>query len=488
MPVGYLATAEGDAPLRWSLTGPAGASVDAQSGAVTWTSPAPGDLTFRLEVENDTGKATQAWTTVVVPLPGDDGGLAPDDAGVPDDVLAPESTLFEPTASGYRLVLADSMDGRLGAAGALTPLRALAARVPARPDGTRCLPLPDAARGKVTCGDVTVLFQLVTPPAPRPAPRLPASVRGSFAAQVDRTMAGVLGGSFAVHLALFVYLGLFVEIPRNPDIEDEFRNLPVRSIPVALRQPEAKRSVGSESKVAEPVASPTRLPRRLTPVARRPLSDAERIAEARRLAAGIGILKPIVSRGPGGQGFFADALAGGSAQSNMDAALKRLGGVRPTTTEGLTGLATRGGAFGGGHVKSIADLGRDVGAVRDTGTPTGEKKERRVSVRFDKLRETDTDLTDVEGANRTLRNGYGAMKACYDRGLKRDHGLSGKLAVRITVSGAGTVTGVMVRQATLADPDVVSCMTASIRAWRFPPAGGGRVAAVEPTWVFKAGD
>jgi hypothetical protein len=218
------------------------------------------------------------------------------------------------------------------------------------------------------------------------------------------------------------------------------------------------------------------------------MTDEERGDEARRLAGRVGLFKILVKHGPGGSGLLADALKDGSAQDNLDAALKRLGGVRAATTADLTGLANRGGPHGGGQVKAIADLGRDVGAVRDIGTPTGEKKERRVSVRVDKLREADTDLTDVEGANRTLKNGYGAMKACYDRGLKRDHGLSGKLAVRITVSGAGMVTAVKVREASLRDPDVVSCMTASIRAWRFPPAGGGRVAAVEPTWVFKAGD
>jgi hypothetical protein len=31
-------------------------------------------------------------------------------------------------------------------------------------------------------------------------------------------------------------------------------------------------------------------------------------------------------------------------------------------------------------------------------------------------------------------------------------------------------------------------MTATIRGWRFPPAQGGKSAAVEPTWVFKTAD
>jgi MYXO-CTERM domain-containing protein len=89
VPLTYQATATGDAPLRWSLAGPTGAVVDAQSGAVSWTPPAPGDYAFQLAVENDTGRAVQAWTLVVVPYPGDDAGVPAGDAGDLDDAAAP---------------------------------------------------------------------------------------------------------------------------------------------------------------------------------------------------------------------------------------------------------------------------------------------------------------------------------------------------------------------------------------------------------------
>ncbi len=39
------------------------------------------------------------------------------------------------------------------------------------------IPLPDDARGKITVGGTTVLFQLLRPPAPQPRPRLPFSLQ-----------------------------------------------------------------------------------------------------------------------------------------------------------------------------------------------------------------------------------------------------------------------------------------------------------------------
>jgi hypothetical protein len=394
---------------------------------------------------------------------------------VPDEALGREVTLFQPTPAGYELVISKGMDVRLGGG---------AGRVA---DGPTCLPLPDDARGKVTCGDVTVLFQLVAPPPPRPAPRLPASVRGSFGSQIDRTTAGILSGSLAVHVAFFAYLGFFVEIPRNVEPEEIWRQ-PVRAIPVlAVKPPEVKRGAAGEGQAEAPKVAQPRPPRSGTP-ARPPLTREEKNRIDRDLAARVGIMSILTRKGPAGTGGVFDSLRDGSAQTNMDAALRRLDGVRAAKAADIMGLAGRDGHHGGGRIREIAELARDVGPVRQGGDPTGQIKAHRPTIKPPTVREEDTDLTDVAGVNRTLRNGYGAMKACYDRGLKHDQTLRGKLAVRITVSGAGMVTAVKAREATIPDRDVVDCMTASIRAWRFPPAGSGKVAAVEATWLFKAGD
>jgi hypothetical protein len=405
---------------------------------------------------------------------------------VPDEALGRETTFFEPTATGYRLVLAGGMDGFVGGSVGSASLREARAQATPRADGTVRLPLADDARGKVTIGEVTILFQLVTLPPPRPAPRLPASVRGTLGGQIDRITAGVLSGSLAVHVAFFAYLGFFVEIPRNVEPEEIWR-VPVRAIPVGLKRPEQKQGGPGESKADAPKVAPPRAPRSGTP-GPRVLTREERNQRDRDLAARTGIVSILTKRSADGTGGVFDGLRDGSAQSSLDAALRRLGGVRAAKATDIMGLATREGAGGGGQVKTVADLGRHVGPVGDGGRPTGVQREHRPTIKPPTVREDDTDLTDVAGVNRTLRNGYGAMKACYDRGIKHDHRLQGKLSVRISVSGAGMVTAVKTREATLGDAAAVACMTATIKAWRFPPAGSGKVAAVEATWVFKAGD
>ena len=129
-------------------------------------------------------------------------------------------------------------------------------------------------------------------------------------------------------------------------------------------------------------------------------------------------------------------------------------------------------------IKSVADLKGKVLATNAAGSAV----DVAMRAMLNKAGLVDKrDYTVVEA-------GFGAMKACYDRGLKRNPKLGGKLSVRITVNGSGGVGGVAVQDNTLGDPEVVSCMTATIRGWRFPGAQGGKSAAVEPTWVFKTAD
>ena len=47
------------------------------------------------------------------------------------------------------------------------------------------MPLSDNSRGKLSLGDLTILFQFVTEPPRQPKPMLPASVRGTFADRFD---------------------------------------------------------------------------------------------------------------------------------------------------------------------------------------------------------------------------------------------------------------------------------------------------------------
>jgi TonB family protein len=78
-----------------------------------------------------------------------------------------------------------------------------------------------------------------------------------------------------------------------------------------------------------------------------------------------------------------------------------------------------------------------------------------------------------------------AIKACYERALKRNPNLSGKVVVRWTITAAGTVNGVDIDQDTLGDSEVTNCIKGLVARWRFPTPQGGSVEVSFP-FVFQA--
>ena len=77
------------------------------------------------------------------------------------------------------------MDGRLSAGDQVNTLDALKGRGATNHGDYWSVPLSENARGKLSLGDLTVLFQFVTEPPRQPKPMLPASVRGTFADRFD---------------------------------------------------------------------------------------------------------------------------------------------------------------------------------------------------------------------------------------------------------------------------------------------------------------
>jgi TonB family protein len=84
-----------------------------------------------------------------------------------------------------------------------------------------------------------------------------------------------------------------------------------------------------------------------------------------------------------------------------------------------------------------------------------------------------------------VKSRLGAIKACYERALKRSPNLSGKVIIHWTITAAGTVSGVEVENDTMGDSEVASCIKALVARWRFPAPSGGAVEVSFP-FVFQA--
>ena len=107
---------------------------------------------------------------------------------IPIEGLPLEFTLFALDESRYSLRFLPKMDGRLSdAGGQVNTLDALKQRGAHNHGDYYQVGLTEHARGKLSFGDLTILFQFVTEPPRQPKPMLPASVRGTFADRFDQS-------------------------------------------------------------------------------------------------------------------------------------------------------------------------------------------------------------------------------------------------------------------------------------------------------------
>jgi TonB family protein len=82
-----------------------------------------------------------------------------------------------------------------------------------------------------------------------------------------------------------------------------------------------------------------------------------------------------------------------------------------------------------------------------------------------------------------VRTRLGAVKACYERALRRSPKLSGKVKVHWTITTQGTVADVEMDEDSVGDSEVSSCLKVVVRRWRFV-ASDGPVDVVYP-FVFE---
>jgi TonB family protein len=80
----------------------------------------------------------------------------------------------------------------------------------------------------------------------------------------------------------------------------------------------------------------------------------------------------------------------------------------------------------------------------------------------------------------------GALRSCYERELKKNPSLGGKLTVKFTIGGAGRVTSASVTKHLDGSSAVGECVVSRIQTWKFPSPEGGDV-TVSKSIVFSAG-
>ena len=393
---------------------------------------------------------------------------------VPWDEVPRRWRLFEARGGRRVLHLAGNMAARIADGAAVTRVDARGGQAPA----TQPIALADRARGKVTFGDTTVLFQLLRPPPWRPRPQLPPSIRRRLMAEVDRWFALCLALTALLHVLVVVYLRQ-VDWPRRPSIEeipDRFIHPMLRVLrPTPPPAPAAVAVHGAEAPIRlRPVVSTTARPAR-APVKTR--------VEIENEVGRMGLIPLLTARGADGSAALPDLLANGAVDRSLDEALRDVGDVKVASNDGLRGLPRLGS--GSGKVSVPTGL-RGGTRIVDVG-PSGPVVERDVSSRL-KIPPPviEGGHADLASITRDIRSRRKAIAACYERALKQTPTLAGKLAVRFSITAAGTVSAVDIDDDTLGAPEVGACVRALVLRWRFAPPADAPVELSFP-FVFQAG-
>lgn len=165
----------------------------------------------------------------------------------------------------------------------------------------------------------------------------------------------------------------------------------------------------------------------------------------------------------------------GKGKPNLFAGLGAPGGKKgfDLGISAIDGIGARGTKNGGAMSGKGYGVGRVGGTVVDR--PTGERfgfRGNRSSI-------------DRDAVAKAIMDHLHEVSTCYERALIRNGGEGGKLLLEWTVTTSGTVSTAKVKNTTLKDGSVASCVLTALKGWRFPQSRGGPVVVSYP-FIFHA--
>ncbi|HEU4535398.1 MAG TPA: AgmX/PglI C-terminal domain-containing protein [Polyangiaceae bacterium] len=394
--------------------------------------------------------------------------------------------LFELINNEYYLNFLDGMGGRVALQTGPTDLASLKGQARRTPQGAYQVRLTDDARGKVTVGETTFLFQFVAPPPVMPKPQLPASVKAGWVDRIDWSMTVIAAFSFLLH---FGAVGFFYSDWADKVVDDEavagllerIKSLPplppVETAPTTETSDQgttekaapAKAAGGGGAKQAGGGAGP----------AKGSVSKAEGAALLSKLdqmdAATIGALS---NSGSATQGVLRE---GNVPTGSLDTFANSSAGVGASGPGGLKMTGPGGGPVtpgrGGG---GLASVGSGGGAEGTKGSGEGSKLEGpKASVSGG----GSVSVGKVSNAERVLAGARGRIRACYQNGLNGNPDMEGRVSFVVSIGGSGSVSNANVTPTGTISGSVVSCIQGVLKGLNFDAPEGG-AATVNGSYNF----
>lgn len=386
----------------------------------------------------------------------------------------PVSTaVFELSRKGTTLLFDAQTVGRVSSGGADATLHDCAAR--ALPRGKQlALPLPEDAKGRVSIGEVSLLFQFVdAPQAPVPA-ELPKGARGVLA-QVDRSFLAILGLSLAAHFAGAGWLST-QPVPEERDLTIEELSVD-RFAAMLMPLPKPKKTEPERPANTEPtrpaVAEPVKAPQ----VANTQPSPASLRERVRKL----GMVGIIGSRGDG-TSAFGDIMKDTGTMQIAEALRGAQEGVQVASIDDATAIKRKGSDTGGTSGIDPIDTERVKNVNLGEQGPSSPLNPRVTSEKV----QLDTPDIDERALSLWLNARKPAIQSCYERVLKRSPKLQGRIVLRFAITSRGHVAEVGFGEDTLRSAEVEQCISSMMRGWVLPFTPEDDVPVSLP-FIFAAG-
>jgi hypothetical protein len=91
---------------------------------------------------------------------------------------------------------------------------------------------------------------------------------------------------------------------------------------------------------------------------------------------------------------------------------------------------------------------------------------------------------DSKAVNKYINARFGQVRTCYERRLKINPLLAGKVDLNIGIGLSGKAKSISVTKDTVGDQQMISCVKGVIRSWSFPKPEGGKV-IIAKQFTFK---
>jgi TonB family protein len=334
------------------------------------------------------------------------------------------------------------------------------------------LPLSERNRGKVYVGDYTILFQFVAPP-PQPLRRRNSDFRGWRWEDVDWVFLAIMLLSALLHTAGVIWIES--QPPpkrlRLEDFPDRFVKLMLPEDPPPPVESPKDDGDGDEVASDEPDEAPTSSDKPEEPAGEEPDEPVESAEDRQtRLEEEVssqGLLAIIGTAGDTKSGSaVADLLSdAGSLSADVGSALANSAGVKVARHD-----ADQAGLRGGGGGDAAASAGELGGAGGGPGGTVEVKQvELKGSVKTGSADIVSSSPEDTTSVARTMKRYTGRVKQCYEKELKGNPDLAGKVTVSFDIDTSGNVSGVAIAANTTGNSALADCIKNVVKRIRFVP-------------------